>query len=218
MKKSFFKPYIGNDYHKGINGKRVLVVGASFYCGSKDCKFFAECTNPVQKDSGRFDTCCSAYTLSGQRLSEEPSNAIADGYKTYQTFGKFMQQFAEDTEDVWQRLAFTNYLQFISPTIDTRKEYLSSRDFEAFNETLAALQPDVVVAWGVAFIEEIRDKNPYVIDIERLPDTAWYLFHIRLPYMTHDITVVNCYHPASMAHWYNNLDTLTMYMKQVLFS
>ena len=218
MKKSFFKPYIGDDYHKGINGKRVLVVGASFYCGSKDCKFFAECTNPVQKDSGKFDTCCSAYTLSGQRLSEEPSNAIADGYKTYQTFGKFMQQFVTNIEDVWQRLAFTNYLQFISPTIDTRKEYLSSRDFEAFNETLAVLQPDVVVTWGVAFIEEIRDKNPYVIDIERLPDTAWYLFHIRLPHMTHDITVVNCYHPASMAHWYNNLDTLTMYMKQVLFS
>lgn len=218
MKKSFFKPYIGDDYHKGINGKRVLVVGASFYCGSKDCQYFAECTNPVQKDSSKFDTCCSAYTLSGQRLSEEPSNAIADGYKTYQTFGKFMQQFAKDTEDVWQRLAFTNYLQFISPTIETRKVYLSSRDFEAFNETLAALQPDVVVAWGVAFIEEIRDKNPYVIDIERLPDTAWYLFHIRLPQMTHDITVVNSYHPASMAHWYNNLDTLTMYMKQVLFS
>ena len=217
MKKSFFKPYIGDDYHKGINGKRVLVVGASFYCGSKDCRYFAECTNPVQKDSSKFDTCCSAYTLSGQRLSEEPSNAIADGYKTYQTFGKFMQ-FVADTEDVWQRMAFTNYLQFISPTIETRKEYLSSRDFEAFNETLAALQPDVVVAWGVAFIEEIRDKNPYVIDIERLPDTAWYLFHIRLPQMTHDITVVNCYHPASMAHWYNNLDTLTMYMKQVLFS
>lgn len=218
MNKRFFKPYVGSEYHKGINGKKVLVLGASFYCGIKDCKFFAECTNPEQKDSSKFDTCCPVYATTGQRLSEEPSNAIEDGYKTYQTFGAFMQQFVkEDTkEDIWQRMAFTNYLQFFSPTIETKKEYLSSRDLEAFNKTLIELQPDVIVAWGVAIIEEIRDKNPYVIDLERLPDTEWYVFHIRLPQVNHDIAVVNCYHPASMAHWYNNLDTLAKYMRQVL--
>ena len=213
----FFKPYVGNEYHKGINGKRVLVLGASFYCGSKDCKFFDDCTNPVQKDSSKYDMCCPAYAVTGQRLSEEPRNAIEDCYKTYQTFGAFMQQFVkEDVEDIWQRMAFTNYLQFFSPTIETKKGYLSSRDFEAFNETLIELQPDVVVAWGVAVIEEIREKNPYVTDLKRLPDTEWYVFHIRLPQVNHDIAVVNCYHPASMAHWYNNLDTLAKYMRQVL--
>lgn len=217
MTKRFFKPYVGSKYHKGINGKRILVLGASFYCGSRDCKFFDDCTNPVQKDSSKYDMCCPAYAVTGQRLSEEPRNAIEDCYKTYQTFGAFMQQFVkEDVEDIWQRMAFTNYLQFFSPTIETKKEYLSSRDFEAFNETLIELQPDVVVAWGVAVIEEIRDKNPYVTDLKQLPDTEWYVFHIRLSHVNHDIAVVNCYHPASMAHWYNNLDTLAKYMRQVL--
>lgn len=217
MGKCFFKPYVGSEYHKGINGKKVLVLGASFYCSKKECQFFAECTNPVQKDSSKFDTCCPAYTTTGQRLSEEPTNAIEDGYRTYQIFGTFMQQFLnEGTEDVWQRMAFTDYMQFFSPTIDTKKEYLSRRDFEAFNETLAELQPDVVVVWGTAIIEEIRDKNLFVTDLERLSETEWYVFHIRLPQVPHDIVVVNCYHPSSMSHWYNNLDTFAKYMRQVL--
>ena len=217
MNKRFFKPYVGSEYHKGINGKRILVLGASFYCSKKECQFFAECINPVQKDSSKFDACCPAYTTTGQRLSEEPTNAIEDGYRTYQIFGTFMQQFLnEGTEDVWQRMAFTDYMQFFSPTIDTKKEYLSRRDFEAFNETLAELQPDVVVVWGTAIIEEIRDKNPFVTDLERLPETEWYVFHVRLPQVPHDIAVVNCYHPSSMSHWYNNLDTFAKYMRQVL--
>ena len=213
----FFTPYVGSKYHKGINGKRVLVLGASFYCGIKDCKFFAECTNPMQKDSSKFDSCCPAYATTGQRLSEEPTNAITEGYRTYQTFGTFMQQFLKDErEDVWQWLAFTDYLQFFSPTVETKKEYLSRRDYEAFNETLAELQPDVVVAWGTVIIDDIRDKNPYVVDLERLPETEWYVYHIRLPQVSHDIAVVNCYHPASQSYWYNNLDTLAKYMRQVL--
>lgn len=217
MDHRFFKSYIGSEYHKGINGKRVLVLGASFYCGKKNCKFFAECTNPVRKDSSKFDSCCPAYDMLGQRLSEEPRNAIEDRYKTYQTFGAFMSQFVNgETEDVWQRMAFTNYLQFFSPTVETKKEYLSPRDFDAFNETLVELKPDIIVAWGTATIEEIRDKNPYVTDLSRLPETEWYVFHIRLPQVSHDIAVVNCYHPASQSYWYNNLDTLAKYMRQVL--
>ena len=217
MQNRFFKPYVGSEYYKGINGKKVLVLGASFYCGIKDCKFFAECTDPVQKDSSKFDTCCPAYATTGQRLSEEPSNAITEGYRTYQTFGTFMQQFLKDeTEDIWQRLAFTDYLQFFSPTVETRKEYLGRRDYEAFNETLTELQPDIVVVWGTVIIEDIREKNPYAINLEQLPMTEWYVYHIRMPQVNHDIAVVNCYHPAAWVHWNKNLDTLAKYMKQVL--
>lgn len=217
VKQRFFTPFVGSQYHQGINGKRVLVLGASFYCGIKDCKFFAECTSPSQKDSSKFDTRCPAYASTGQRLSEEPNNAITEGYRTYQVFGSFMQQFLkDDTENVWQRMAFTDYLQFFSPTVETKKEYLTRRDFEAFNETLVELQPNVVVAWGAVIMEDLRDNNPYVIDLGRLPETEWYVYHIRLPQVAHDIAVVNCYHPASMSYWYNNLDTLAKYMRMVL--
>ena len=103
-----------------------------------------------------------------------------------------------------------------SPTIDTKKEYLSQRDFDAFCETLRELQPDIVVAWGMQIIEEIRENNPYVIDLEKLPETEYYVCHIRMPGVSHDITLVCCYHPSSMSYWYNNLDKLAAYMQQVL--
>lgn len=222
MVNSFFKPFVGREYEKGICGKRILVLGASFYCshGSETdapCKFFAECTDPVKKDSSKFDICCPFYAESGLRLSEEPSNAIAERYRAYQNFASFMQQFVgDDVEDVWERMAFTDYVQFFLPTIDTKKDYLSQRDFDAFCETLVELKPHVVVAWGMAIIEEIREHNPYVYDLEKLPDSEWYVCHIRLPQVPHGIALVCSYHPSSVKYWYNDLDKLKGYMQQVL--
>ena len=219
----FFKPFVGSMYHHGINGKKILVLGASFYCnkdgkdGRYRCQFFDECTNPVKKDSSRFNLSCPIYAGTGLRLSEEPSNAISENYKTYQVFANFIRQFVEDKdEDVWQRMAFTDYLQFFSPTVLTHKEYLSQRDFDAFCETLHELQPHIVVAWGMQIIEEIREHNPYVTDLEALPKTEWYVCHMRISGIAHEIALICCYHPSSISYWYNNLDVLTKYLQQVL--
>ena len=102
------------------------------------------------------------------KLSEEPSNAISERYPAYRRFAEFMQQFVSNkTEDVWDRMAFTDYLQFFSPTTQTKKEYLTPRDFDAFIETLRDLQPDVVISWGTAIVEKIREENPYVGEGEK---------------------------------------------------
>jgi len=222
MKNLFFNPFIGRQYNEGICGKKILVLGASFYCShtpksEAPCPFFTECTSPEKKDSSKFDNICPFYKDSGLRLSEEPSNAITENYPAYRNFAAFMQQFGEDkNEDVWQRMAFTDYVQFFVPTQKTMKKYLSKRDFYAFCETLRELQPNVVVAWGMAILEEIRENNPYVIDFDKLPETEWYVCHIRIQGVDHDITMVCCYHPSSMSYWYNDLDTLSKYMNMVL--
>lgn len=224
MNQRFFKPFVGLRFQQGIQGKKILVLGASFYCShgpesDAPCKFFAECTDPVKKDSSKFDICCPFYAESGLRLSEEPSNAIAERYRSYQNFASFMRQFVgDDVEDVWQRMAFTDYVQFFLPTIDTKKEYLSQRDFDAFVETLVELQPHVVVAWGMAIIEEIREHNPYLTDFERLKETEWYVCHMQVPYVPHEIALVCSYHPSSVSYWHNDLDTLTKYIKAVLYT
>jgi hypothetical protein len=113
-------------------------------------------------------------------------------------------------------MAFTDYLQFFSPTVLTHKEYLSQRDFDAFCETLHELQPHIVVAWGMQIIEEIREHNPYVTDLEALPKTEWYVCHMRISGIAHEIALICCYHPSSISYWYNNLDVLTKYLQQVL--
>lgn len=222
MNTRFFSPFIGSRYRNGVCGKRILVLGASFYCNhtpdsNKPCPFFEECTDPMKKDSSKFDNICPYYKESGLRLSDEPSNAIAENYRAYQNFAKFIQQFVEDKdEDVWQRMAFTDYLQFFSPTVITKKEYLSQRDFDAFCETLRELQPDIVVAWGMAIIEEIREHNPYVTDLEKLSETEWYVCHMKVPGVSHEIALVCCYHPSSVLYWYNDLDKLSKYFKATL--
>lgn len=207
MDNRFFEPFIGTRYNEGIRGKRVLVLGASFYCAKKECVFFNECTNPEKKDSSKFDNICPYNN--GSPLHNEPANA--DG-RPYHVFGRFMQQFVSDEDDIWQRLAFTNYLQFFSPTMITKESYLSNRDFEAFLETLRELKPDIVISWGTAILNAIRRDNPYVIDKDILPKSNYYLCHMQLPNDNHMITLVSGYHPSSMRYWYNNLDTLKHYL------
>lgn len=218
MNNRFFNPFVGTKYDEGIHGKKVLVLGASFYCNwDGKCNFFAECTNPILKDSSKFDNICPSYRDSGRLLSDEPSYSVLENYKAYQVFANFMQQFVDNKEeDVWQRMAFTNYLQFFSPTIVTKKEYLSKRDFEAFCETLKELQPNIVIVWGMAILEKVREENPYVTDYENLPQTDWYVCHITMPEVNHEIDLVSSYHPSSVRYWYNNLDKLTKYMSLVL--
>lgn len=219
MESRFFKPFVGEKYNEGINGKKILVLGASFYCdkngqkGKRNCPFFAECTDPNRKDSSKFDTTCPEYVGKGLKLSDEPSNSSG---RAYDNFANFIKQFTNE-EDVWSRLAFTNYLQFFSPTVETKKEYLSQRDFDAFNETLRDLQPDVVISWGTVFLERIREGNNYVVDKDKLPETDYYVCHMKgVPGVAKDVALVSCFHPSSGKHWANDKDVFAKHLRLVL--
>lgn len=217
--KRFFKPFEGEHYKEGIQGKRILVVGASCYCDKTSCPFFKECTDPNKKDSSKFDAKCPDYVGEETLLSDEPTTIISQGYRTPSNFARFMQKFVgeEDTWTTWNRMAFTEYMQFVSPTKDT-KNYLSDRDFEAFLETLRELQPHIVFAWGMAILEEIREKNKYVYDKNKaqLEKTEYYVWHMKVPGVSHNITIVHSYHPSAPGYWYGNLDILTKYMQMAL--
>ena len=110
MGSRFFNPFKGEKYDEGICGKKLLVLGASFYCDKKSCKYFDVCTDIINKDSSKFDTICPEYSKDEKnplKLSEEPSNAIEERYRAYQNFANFMQQFIEDkNEDVWDRMGW----------------------------------------------------------------------------------------------------------------
>lgn len=109
MSKLFY-PFIGKDYNQGINGKRVLILGASFYCPKVDCKYYKECTDTKTKDSSKYDMICPEYDKKGLCLHEEPTNSINSEYSTYVTFAKGLAHFigSNDYIDIWNHLAFTN--------------------------------------------------------------------------------------------------------------
>lgn len=222
MKKRFFEPYIGPKYHEGIRGKRILVFGASFYCNKKSCPYFSDCTNPQNKDSSRFDQICPEYMDKNMKLSNEPSYAIDNCYRAYLNFGAFMQNYVGDKHEyIWERMAFTNYLQFFSPTVLTKPEYLSERDFEAFVELIQQLQPNIVFIWGLPVTEEVRDKKEHmeflhITDYDKLPETEYYVCHMNVPDVPHEILLVCTYHPSSVSYWYGDLEKLNKYFDNVI--
>lgn len=212
----FFVPFVGNKYKTGINGKKVLVIGASFYCNKHDCPNFKDCTNPDMKDSSPYNKTCPEYVNQGAELRYEPSYAIEENYQTYQRFEKLMRTvLVSDVENIWEYLAFTNYVQFFVPTKKTYKTYLSIRDFKAFIETLEELQPDIVISWGVVTIDDVRTNNKYVIDKEKLPDSEWYICHLKVPDINHSIVLFCCFHPSSK-DWNDDFSKCTKYLRQVL--
>ena len=167
MRKRFFRPFVGRDYQNGIRGKRILVVGASFYCDKRECCYFSECTSNETKDSSRFNEECPVYKPVGKHLCNEPQYCIEDDMpKAYKNFAKAMSRYTEsdDYHTTWNMMAFTNYVQYFldgdgehfRPTLNTD---LSERDFISFNETLQELKPDIVIIWGCAFNK--RRKSIY---------------------------------------------------------
>lgn len=228
----FFKPFKGDNYDKGICGKKVLVLGASFYCPIRDCEFFQDCTNPLKKDSSKYNEICPSYAkVEGHpNLSDEPTNAIWSYIRAYQNFAELIIPFVDVTEKpedwcdydvVWDSMAFTDYVQFFLPTKDTYPSYFSKRDYNAFIETLKELKPDVVIAWGLPITAEIRDNienNSIFTDLEKLPDTDHYICHMKIEGVNHNITYVSCYHPSSMHYWHNSKDPLFKYLRMVFLS
>ena len=209
-------------YGKGVNGKKILVLGASFYCDRTDCEFFYKCTDRRRKDSREYDLKCPAYVGTGTALHEEPDSCVADQPRAYRLFGDNVAYTLGITpEELWDRLAFTNYVQFFLPAEDGYAETLTSdlskRDFEAFVEVVQELKPDVVIVWGSVINSPVKEKNPYLVSRSELEETDNYVCHLKVPGVDHEITVVNPYHPSSSA-WFSEREKFNKYLLNVLNS
>lgn len=221
--KRFFKPYEGERYEEGINGKKILVLGASFYCGETRRSCYKECTNSDKKDSRAFDTSCPVYEKihnedSEYVLSNEPKIAIKiDQYDatSYQNFETFLRSVLLK-EDPWEYVAFTNYVQFMLPSWKTDAWLISDRDFNAFEEVVKELKPNVIITWGNDIKEHINNKikvKQPTIEKE-LIENKHYLFHANIG--GRDVTMVNLYHPSALSYWCKDLRNSYKYVKMAL--
>lgn len=185
LKYAFFVPYKGIHYNKGINGKKVLVLGASFYCPLKDakkanCTKHSECTNYEKRATSEFNKSCPIYKENGSILSEEPDNELTScpNNETYGTFGRFLKRFIERdfVGSAWDYVSFTNYVQFMQQNWETLPCYLTERDYLAFIEVVqhSEYDPDVVIVWGKPVREELQrrlsDSN---LVTEKTNDRVW---------------------------------------------
>lgn len=221
-KNQFFEPFIGKRYAEGINGKRILVLGASFYCDRVKCPLFASCTSVIMKDSSAFDTKCPEYQPAGKKLHLEPSYCVEDAPVTYQRFAAYMGKHlgTDDYDTVWDHLAFTNYVQFFLPATngsfrETSWSDISERDLAAFTEVVQRLQPDIVIVWGSVINSCLKERNPYLADRKELQETKYYICHLNIPGAEKPIAIINPYHPSSSA-WYSAMEQFDGYMSNLL--
>ena len=169
----FFQPRIGQHYHEGFKGYRTLVLGVKHHCILKQCPFYEDCV--MQRNCASYDAICPAY---GDRhdLRLSLSNQIEidafleeyDRYPTYSYFTKLMLGKADDCTEAektafWEQVAFANYLQYFCPSPqvpDYEEDGLTyrSEDWEAFQELLEAVQPEVLLVWNAA-LKTLLDKK-----------------------------------------------------------
>lgn len=221
--KRFFNPFIGRYYQVGIAGKKILVIGNSFYCSHReDCKHFQECTDMSKKDSSRFDDRCPDYSPRKMSLSDAPSYELDEMYRAYRNFGEFLSGYVDgmDSRTVWQYVSFTNYVQFFVPSaISDSRAAISERDFEAFKETVMELQPDIIFVWGTIAGDAIRQgrKEVYDYDTPEFHAKDGYVCHLKLDGIDKDIAIINTYHPCNMyGQWNSGLPSLKKYTEEEL--
>ena len=174
--KHFFEPFVGDNYSEGIYGKRVLVLGASFYCNQdgvsvdketgevkEKCPFYDDCA--INQNTEKYDGKCPYNHNSPLRklpLTELDENG-AESYKRFWLLlYHYFQQPELSFDDIWGKMAFTNYVQheiggrWNTSAPDCRAEYL-----EMFEDTLLTMkeQPDVVIVWGCIVDKPLKAKT-----------------------------------------------------------
>lgn len=220
----FFKPRVIKDsYKEGIKGKKILVVGDSFYCTKTTCEYHSECTDIKQKNSSAYNLICPERlknTAAGENvipLRDEPTVAIDeyDSY-SYQKFKGLLQSLmGEDSENinVWDYVAFTNYIQFFLPQRETDSRFITEKDYSSFVEVVNELKPDIVVTWGDAVANSIRNMyGRNKIEDELIENQHYYN---RMQFDGHIFTILNLCHPSSRK-WASDIYNSYKYFKKVL--
>ena len=165
------EPYVGEKYDGStLLGVRVMVVGASHYCGKFDkqtgctseCKHFGNLTERYRDRSKKireqyFGPCCQLFTKNvvERYLYGDSSNGDGGWKRTYTKFLKSLfknrDASAGDCRKLVEHLVFTEYLQGAEGKDQSDKNDLlfdDPRHYEALAEKIQVFRPDVAIVWG----------------------------------------------------------------------
>lgn len=195
MKNVFFKPWIGRNFESGgIFGKKILVLGEAHLCdGCDDCgkvNNAEECANFTSSN-------CIELLISGHTGSWTP------------TFRKFERSLVghdttlEDSREIWNSIAFYNYVQEAMDSSRKAPEYVDFRDSEdAFFEVINELRPNLIIAWGVTRMYDLLpggenwyEGEEFVVDSYKVKNGYYRLADGK------ETRVLWVYHPSTGYSW-----------------
>lgn len=199
MEKSFFKPWIGENYStSGIAGKKILILGESHICGlgCGDCGNID--SHPECRD---FTNNAIKYFLDYWTGKGESNTWM----RTYTKFGNvFFNKYLSVDETVmfWNSIIFYNYVQF---STDKARVSPLKEEFEksskSFFEILKTYEPDLVIVWGKRLWQNLPSNGEFgdEVVVDNIKRGAFYYYTIdqnKTPiYMVH--------HPSSSSFNYS---------------
>lgn len=195
MEHVFFKPWVGKNYETGgIFGKKILVLGESHYCD--DCE---QCGRKYANECKSINTTeLIQWMLDGNTDKWTP------------TFKKFERSLVneettpERSKEIWNSVAFYNFLQVAMKGTrcgGTKEDYAEGR--KAFLEVIEALQPDLIIVWGVTRLyNNLPGKEDGWIDGEHVVVDGWSVpngyYQLKNGKKSRVIAV---YHPSAAYSW-----------------
>jgi len=202
MKNVFFKPFVGNNYHNGIKGKKILVLGESHYCEgiryeNYSCKKTEKCLQHAK---------CQNFTNDVMARFFDYKKGNGEKETWMPTFTRFTNVFYgkrvnnEELLDFWNSVMFYNYVQKSvmegSRTTPPEQDFVDSQ--KAFREILEEYKPDLIIVWGV----RLWDRFPDIIDLKSLKTNPNEMFGY---YKMNDkkIFVYAVYHPSVPSFTYD---------------
>ena len=139
MKNVRFKPWVGKKYDtSGFSGKKILVIGESFYCSEEEA--VDTLTEKVVTD----------YLAIRNGENRDNKGGWTNTYLKFERSLVGKETSPEDSQEIWNSIAFYNYLQV---PMSGARESGSSIDYKnaekAFFEVIDKLKPNLIIVWGV---------------------------------------------------------------------
>jgi hypothetical protein len=216
MTNVFFIPWVGENYKsKGFNGKRILVLGESCYCGTcPECGgntllcggvegedwWWEECRNKIPEVVSRF----LAYNK-----GKVPHEPYMNGYRKFTNIFTGHQCTPEETQTFWDSCVLYLYIQ---TALEKARKAPEQWEWETgekpFFEVISEYNPDVIIAWS----KELWNNMPSGFRLDDSFKTKW---GDGLRYYNNgkrDVPAYACFHPSTPK--FNEEDT--DYFKRLL--
>lgn len=194
MKYVRFEPWKGKNYlTSGLNGKKILAIGESFYCSEEEAdKFASTLTEKVVND----------YLAIRNGEFRENKGEWTNTYLKFERSLVGEETTPERSREIWNSIAFYNYLQI---PMSGARESGSPIDYKnaekAFFEVINELQPDLIIVWGVGKLFNNMPEDRWTWG-KRLDVDGW---DINNGYYQLDnekqVRCIAVYHPSTGYQW-----------------
>lgn len=150
MKDIRINPYVGEKYHEGWNGEKILILGESHY--NEDHQKLNEITGDEIRRQ-----------MTNEAISDfvNNDNGFADWKNTYTCFERIVtnkELSQKEREDFWSRVVFYQFIQFVQ---ETPRKPINNNQVEqsqnAFFEVLKMYMPDYIIVWGKRLYDFLPD-------------------------------------------------------------